>query len=149
MYNRMELLSYDHNNALSPKAEDLFVKYDDAVKAEWQRTMNEMMLGNWSVSVDSDCMRYQTMKQNQNEKNKYGFHILDVERIIRNGPATIVIWKDGTKTIVKRRDDEPDDPYAAFCAGLAIRIYGNNSKLKKMIEKKTVQQKKKALEVGS
>ena len=30
------------------------------------------------------------------------------ERIVRNGPATIVFWKDGTKTVVKCHDEDYD-----------------------------------------
>ena len=62
---------------------------------------------------------------------------LAVKRILRSGPATIVFWEDGDKTVVKRQSGEPDDPYVAFCAAVAIRIYGNNSKLKRMIAEKT------------
>lgn len=29
-------------------------------------------------------------------------------RVIRNGPATIVFWKDGTKTVVKCHDEDYD-----------------------------------------
>ena len=29
-------------------------------------------------------------------------------RVIRNGPATIVFWKDGTKTVVKCHDEDFD-----------------------------------------
>lgn len=56
-------------------------------------------------------------------------------RIIRNGPATIVIWMDGTKTIVKKSADTPDDDYSAFCAALAKKIYGNNSRIHKIVAK--------------
>ena len=66
---------------------------------------------------------------------------LEVGRIIRNGKATVVIWKDGEKTIVRRAEDEAESNYAAFTAAIAIRLYGNNSKLKKMLEQKTVEQK--------
>ena len=66
---------------------------------------------------------------------------LEVDRIIRNGKATVVIWKDGEKTIVRRAEDEAESTYAAFTAAVAIRLYGNNSKLKKMLEQKTVEQK--------
>jgi len=31
------------------------------------------------------------------------------KKVIFNGPATIVMWVDGTKTIVKKSEDEPDD----------------------------------------
>ena len=61
----------------------------------------------------------------------------EVSRIIRNGPATIVFWKDGTKTVVKKAELSYDDPYAAFCAALAKKLYGTNSRIKKILEKKT------------
>lgn len=64
-------------------------------------------------------------------------------KIIRSGPVTIIFWEDGTKTLVRRAEGEEDDPYLAFCAGLAKKIYGNNSKVKKLIEEKTVETKEK------
>ena len=66
-----------------------------------------------------------------------------VKRILRSGNRTIVFWQDGTKTIVKRSADTPDDDYSAFTAALAIKMYGSNSALKRMIRKKTELQKKK------
>ena len=63
------------------------------------------------------------------------------KRILRHGPATIVFWKDGTKTIVKLSEGEEDNEYSAFTAALAIRIFGSNSKLKKMVKKLTEEQK--------
>ena len=63
------------------------------------------------------------------------------KRILRSGPATIVFWEDGTKTIVKLSEGEEDNAYAAFTAALAIRIFGSNSKLKKMVQTKTEEQK--------
>lgn len=56
------------------------------------------------------------------------------KRILRHGPATIVFWGDGTKTVVKRAPDEPDNEYTAFTAALAIKIFGSNSKLKKIVK---------------
>lgn len=49
------------------------------------------------------------------------------DRIIYNGPATIVFWDDGTKTVVKRAKKDKDNKYNAFCAALAIKLYGSNS----------------------
>ena len=61
-----------------------------------------------------------------------------VSRIIRNGPATIVFWNDGTKTVVKKAENSYDDPYAAFCAALAKKVYGSNSAVKKILSQRTV-----------
>ena len=70
------------------------------------------------------------------------------ERIVKSGRATIVFWEDGTKTVVKRSHDEPDNDYNAFLAALGIKIFGSNSQLKKIIKEQTVVQKpKKAKDV--
>lgn len=63
------------------------------------------------------------------------------KKIIRNGPATIVFWNNGKKTVVMKADGDNDNPYNAFCAALAIRIFGNNSALKRIIAEKTEEQK--------
>ena len=69
------------------------------------------------------------------------------KRILKSGRATIVFWMDGTKTIVKRSENEPDDDYAAFTAALGVKLFGSNSALKRLIERKTeVQRPKKQKE---
>lgn len=55
------------------------------------------------------------------------------ERIIKNGPAMVVFWKDGTKTVVKRKKGEPDNIYHAFTAALAKKIFGSNSKVNSIV----------------
>lgn len=50
-----------------------------------------------------------------------------VERIIRNGPATIVFWKDGTRTVVKCMEGTPYDEYSAFTAAVCKKIYGSSA----------------------
>lgn len=63
---------------------------------------------------------------------------LDVKKIIFNGPKTIVLWSDGTKTIVSMSKDEPRfDPEAAFCAAYTKKMFGTNSKIKRVIEEKS------------
>lgn len=42
------------------------------------------------------------------------------------------------KTVVKCGVNETPDDYDAFTAALAIKIFGNNSRLKKVIKEKTV-----------
>ena len=56
-------------------------------------------------------------------------------KIIKQGPATIVFWRDGTKTVVKRAEGEPDDDYAAFTAAVAKKVYGSGSKIKSLLRK--------------
>lgn len=64
-------------------------------------------------------------------------------RILKSGNRTVVFWSDGTKTIVKRAEDEPDNDYAAFTAALGIKIFGSNSALRRLIKKSVKVQEKK------
>lgn len=63
--------------------------------------------------------------------------------ILKSGNRTIVFWQDGTKTVVKRAEDERDDVHAAFAAALAIKMFGSNSALRRLIQKRLKVQKKK------
>lgn len=58
----------------------------------------------------------------------------EVDRIIFNNPATIVFWKDGTKTVVKVSDGETYSPYYGFLAALAKKIYGSNSAIQRIVK---------------
>ena len=81
---------------------------------------------------------------------EYNNHLLSdalckpmVKKIIKSGPCTIVIWQDGSKTIVRLREGEKDDEFAAFSAAVVKKLYGSNSAVSRMIKKKTFVQEKK------
>ena len=64
------------------------------------------------------------------------------DKIIYNDPAMIVYWTDGLKTVVKRSENEPENKYAAFCAALAKKIYGNNSRVNRIVKGIIVSEKR-------
>ena len=49
-----------------------------------------------------------------------------VNKVIFNGPATIVIWGDGTKTVVKCKDGDSYSKWAGFAMCIAKRLYGED-----------------------
>ena len=63
------------------------------------------------------------------------------KKIIRNNRTTVVIWDDDTKTIVRCEPNKKYDVYEAFTAALAKKIFGNNTKLKKVIKENFTEQK--------
>ena len=63
---------------------------------------------------------------------------LDIDKIIYSGPKTIVLWNDGTKTIVSCGEDDEFDEYAGFCAAFAKKLIGSTSKIKRVIKQKSV-----------
>ena len=67
------------------------------------------------------------------ERNPY-----EVEKIIFGRPVTVVFWADGTKTVVKCEKNTEWNAYSAFCAALAKKVYGNNTKIMKIVAEKNV-----------
>lgn len=59
------------------------------------------------------------------------------EKVIFNKPATIVFWKDGTKTVVKAQNDEPFDPEKGLAMAIAKKALGNEGNYFNRIKKWT------------
>lgn len=90
----------------------------------WMLTPEDCVIQNYSRK--SECDTFRNPLTAELIKRDLGFSKFDVsfavfgsakerscnaltpERIIFNPPATIVIWKDGTKTVVKAQDDRYD-----------------------------------------
>lgn len=85
-----------------------------------------------------DSIIYQMEKKRKFTERGNSMKKIDVKKIIFNGPKTIVLWSDGTKTIVSMSKDEPRfDPEAAFCAAYTKKMFGTNSKIKRVIAEKS------------
>lgn len=63
-------------------------------------------------------------------------------KIIFNDPVSVVFWEDGEKTVVRRHESEPYDKYTAFCAALAIKIFGSNTEVNRIVRGGIDQQEK-------
>lgn len=48
-----------------------------------------------------------------------------IKDVIFSGPATIVLWQDGTKTIVKAQNGETVDKEKGLAMAIVKRVYGN------------------------
>lgn len=60
----------------------------------------------------------------------------EVDHIVFGNPVTVVHWADGTRTVVKCQKSYEWNAYTAFCAALAKKVYGNNTKVCEIVEKK-------------
>lgn len=48
-----------------------------------------------------------------------------IDKVIFNEPATIILWDDGSKTVVKCTDGEEYDPAMGFAMAYVKKLYGN------------------------
>lgn len=57
-----------------------------------------------------------------------------VKKVILNGDVTVVLWNDGTKTIVRRDKNDVYDPEKAILACMAKKLYENTGIFNEVIE---------------
>lgn len=58
-----------------------------------------------------------------------------IEKVIFNAPATVVIWKDGSKTIVKSGDYDIYDPEKGLAMAIAKKALGNQGNYYEVFKK--------------
>ena len=63
---------------------------------------------------------------------------LGISKVIFNDPATIILWSNGTKTVVKCSEDDTFDPEKGLAMAIAKRLMDRN-KFKKLIENAAIQ----------
>lgn len=131
----------------------LSIEFDDAnpmeamVTVRWfdpyRGTNHEFAISAWDI----DIVEWEVEKMKKEKDVKSAYPGLPRERLCTKTFAiypkriyyydnnyTTVLWNDGTRTTVKLSDDDIYDEYSAFCAALAKRIYGSNSRIKKIIK---------------
>jgi hypothetical protein len=68
-------------------------------------------------------------------------HLPEIKQVIFNNPATIIMWKDGTKTIVKVHNEEFDEE-KGFAMAYLKKVFGDRNKYMKYIKNASRQEKK-------
>ena len=63
-----------------------------------------------------------------------GILIPKPEKVIFNPPATIILWEDGTKTVVKAMKGAEFNPYYGFTAEVTKKVCGSNSRVSDLVE---------------
>lgn len=71
-------------------------------------------------------------KTNKKTYNKRIFS--EIKDIIINDPATIILWKDGTKTVVKCQNEDIFDPGTGIAMAILKKLYGNSGFYKDIFE---------------
>ena len=57
-----------------------------------------------------------------------------IKKVIFNPPATIILWEDGTKTIVKAMKGTEFNPYYGFTAAVTKKVFSSNSRVSNIVE---------------
>ena len=120
---------YYHNHRWDPKFMENMMHpvnpVDSSLKAldELNRREAERIAAS-PIRFAVDDMKMEGIKMILN--NKYGVPKFEYKKIIFNGPCTIILWKDGTKTIAKTSsDEEVFDPEKGVAICFMKKILGH------------------------
>lgn len=61
------------------------------------------------------------------QKRNHGYLIPGITKVIYNPPATIILWEDETKTVVKCCETDIYDPEKGFAMAVIKKLCGNES----------------------
>ena len=59
----------------------------------------------------------------------------EIEKVIFNEPATIVLWKDGTKTVVKCQEGDTFDKEKGLALCICKKAFGNKGNFNEVFKK--------------
>ena len=76
------------------------------------------------AKTDMNC------KYNRNTGNS-----LEIKNVYFNDPVTVVMWNDGTKTIVRCSENDFYDPEKGLAMAIVKKAYGNDNKFHKIFKK--------------
>ena len=89
-----------------------------------------------AMEIERNEQRYMKYKKELDEMlfEERFFNYFEIERVIFNPPATIVIWKDGTKTVVKC-NGEKFDQEKGLAMAISKRALGVGNMYRKVFKK--------------
>lgn len=128
------------NNAERSYMNNLFTKYlvNERARDKYYRLQSNSRFGlgiepevyirdiiNHNRRYDNHILYARIAKDREKTKEKFKeYEKMKIENVIFNDPATIVFWRDGSKTVVKAKD-EPYDPEKGLAMAIAKKAYGN------------------------
>ena len=82
-----------------------------------------------------DYSRQSTERAEKNDIVRFGMCSVCIRKVIFNAPATVVLWSDGTKTVVKCGPDDIFDKEKGLAMAIVKKMAGNDSRFHKVFKK--------------
>lgn len=82
-----------------------------------------------------DYSRQSTEQTKKNDIVRLGMCNVSIRKVMFSNPATIVLWSDGTKTVVKCGPDDIFDKEKGLAMAIVKKMAGNDSRFHKVFKK--------------
>lgn len=81
-----------------------------------------------------DYSRQSTERAEKNDIVRFGMCNVSIRKVIFNDPATIVLWSDGTKTVVKCGPEDTFDMEKGLAMTIVKKMAGNDNRFHKVFK---------------
>lgn len=96
-----------------------------------------------------DYSRKSTERAKKNDIVKFGMCSVSIRKVIFNDPATVILWSDGTKTVVKCGPEDSFDMEKGLAMAIVKKMAGNDNRFHKVFKQYTKKKKKEPGSIGS
>ncbi len=96
-----------------------------------------------------DYSRQSTERAEKNDIVKFGMCSVSIRKVIFNDPATVVLWSDGTKTVVKCGPEDKFDMEKGLAMAIVKKMAGNDNRFHKVFKQYPKKKKKEPGSIGS
>lgn len=96
-----------------------------------------------------DYSRQSTERAEKNDIVRLGMCNVSIRKVIFNDPATIVLWSDGTKTVVKCGPEDTFDMEKGLAMAIVKKMAGNDNRFHKVFKQYLKKEKKEPGSIGS
>lgn len=96
-----------------------------------------------------DYSRQSTERAKKNDIVKFGMCSVSIRKVIFNDPATVVLWSDGTKTVVKCGPEDSFDMEKGLAMAIVKKMAGNDNRFHKVFKQYAKKKKKEPGSIGS
>ena len=103
--------------------------YKSSLSIDIKAVARNAAWGSYESSLSSDAVCQRCIKAARGY-----IYSFKPKKVIFNGPATIVMWPDGTKTIVKRREGEEDDREKAVMYCILKKLCGGKASMDRYLK---------------
>lgn len=86
------------------------------------------------TAMATDYSRQSTERAEKNDIVKFGMCCVCIRKVIFNDPATIVLWSDGTKTVVKCGPEDTFDMEKGLAMAIVKKMAGNDNRFHKVFK---------------
>lgn len=93
--------------------------------------------------------RYDKEYTKKNDIVRFGMCSVSIRKVIFNDPATVVLWSDGTKTVVKCGPEDSFDMEKGLAMAIVKKMAGNDNRFHKVFKQYTKKKKKEPGSIGS